>query len=177
MADQLTDRQKAFIDHYLICKNATEAAKLAGYSGKRTVLAVTGHDNLRNPNIRKAIDARMAELTMTANEVLYRLSEHAAVTIEHFVDADGKPDFKKAKRNGVLHLVKEIEHTTTILENGATEEKVKLKLHDAQAALVHLGKYHKLFVERRDITSGGDKIKMYTVVSPDDWDNEGESSE
>ena len=38
--------------------NATEAARLAGYSGSESALGVTGHDNLKNPKIAKAIKQR-----------------------------------------------------------------------------------------------------------------------
>lgn len=52
----LTDKQEMFCQHYTATHNATEAAKLAGYSA-RTAGAV-GHENLRKPEI----EARIREL-------------------------------------------------------------------------------------------------------------------
>ena len=53
----MTKKQKSFVEHYN--GNGTEAAKLAGYAGSRAVLAQTASDNLRNPDIRSALDARI----------------------------------------------------------------------------------------------------------------------
>lgn len=66
---ELTPKQKAFADEYLICANATKAAKKAGYS-ERTAYR-TGADNLKNPHILEYIqkrqkqieDARIADIT------------------------------------------------------------------------------------------------------------------
>lgn len=49
----LTARQEKFVEHYRISGNATDAAIKAGYSKKTA--AVTGHENLRKPNIQKAL--------------------------------------------------------------------------------------------------------------------------
>lgn len=76
MKPVLTEKQKRFIDYYVETGNATEAAKKAGYSEKTA--AVTGHDNLRKPNIKSAIDARLKELeekrVADAREVLIVLT-------------------------------------------------------------------------------------------------------
>lgn len=57
---KLTQKQKRFVDEYLISGNATQAAIKAGYSEKTAT--VTGAENLRKPNIKKAIDKKTAEL-------------------------------------------------------------------------------------------------------------------
>lgn len=73
---RLTGKQRAFIDHYFLCDfNGTEAASRAGYKGNRDQLGVTASENLGNPRIREVIDARLAERTMSADEVLTRLSD------------------------------------------------------------------------------------------------------
>lgn len=41
--------------------NGTEAARLAGYKGNDVTLCAVGSQNLRNPQIRKAIDERAEE--------------------------------------------------------------------------------------------------------------------
>lgn len=56
---KLTAKQHAFIDEYLIDLNATQAAIRAGYSKKTA--AVIGRENLTKPNIKTAIEKRLAE--------------------------------------------------------------------------------------------------------------------
>lgn len=56
----LTQKQRRFIDEYIISGNATQAAIKAGYSKKTA--AVTATENLRKPNIKAEIQARNAEI-------------------------------------------------------------------------------------------------------------------
>ncbi|GEK88894.1 phage terminase small subunit [Alkalibacterium putridalgicola] len=57
---KLTVKQQRFADEYIICGNATEAAKKAGYS-KKTARFI-GNENLTKPNIKTYIDSRLKEL-------------------------------------------------------------------------------------------------------------------
>lgn len=59
----LTTKQQLFIDAYLECWNATEAARQAGYKGNDITLASVGWENLRKPAIAAAIDHRISELS------------------------------------------------------------------------------------------------------------------
>lgn len=72
MAGRLTEKQRRFVDAYIETGNATESARLAGYRDKRA--DAIGYENLRKPEIQKAIGARMKELESkriaTAKEVL-----------------------------------------------------------------------------------------------------------
>ena len=56
----LTQKQRRFIDEYIISGNATQAAIKAGYSKKTA--AVTATENLRKPNIKAEIQVRNAEI-------------------------------------------------------------------------------------------------------------------
>jgi phage terminase small subunit len=56
---KLTEKQKRFADYFIETGNASEAAKLAGYS-KKTAHDI-GHENLQKPHIREYIDVRIAE--------------------------------------------------------------------------------------------------------------------
>lgn len=56
---KMTDKQKRFCDEYLIDLNATQAAIRAGYS-KKTAYSI-GVENLKKPELKTYIDARMAE--------------------------------------------------------------------------------------------------------------------
>ena len=76
---ELTNKQRAFVSAYLgeHLFNATRSAEAAGYAGNNGTLAVVGFDNLRKPNIRAEIEAHMADLAMSADEVLARIAAHA----------------------------------------------------------------------------------------------------
>ena len=72
----LTEKQKRFCDLYIKLGNATEAAVRAGYAQKSAY--AVGAENLRKPQLRGYIDARLAELESArvadAKEVLQYLT-------------------------------------------------------------------------------------------------------
>ena len=147
----LSKKQRLFIDNYLQCWNATQAAKDAGYS-ERTAYSI-GPENLNKPEIAEEVERRLAESAMSADEALDRLGNIARNSIEEFIDIDEDGHIKlalnKAKEAGVLHLVKGIVPTA----NG-----LKLELHDSLRALELIAKHHGLFTDKVDITTGGEKL-------------------
>lgn len=177
----LTIKQRAFIEHYLACWNASEAARRAGYSEKTA--GQIGHENLKKPEIAAEIQAHIRSI-MPAGEVLTRLAEQGRSTPEDFLaiervkrrdtkimpaPTDDDPDavkvvqgpeyevvetridLEKMQRLGKLHLIKKIKETRYGLE---------IELHDAQAALVWIGKHHGLFVDRVEAT-GADGAPLF----------------
>ncbi len=138
--DGLTDKQRAFIEHYLTCWNATAAAKQAGYS-IRTAQEQSSR-LLSNVIIRQAIDARLKELCLGADEVLARLSALAAADMDDFLSPSGRGvrlDLKRARTLGKLHLVKKF---------SKTKQGTSIELHDAKDALIQVGRYHGLFTDK-----------------------------
>lgn len=152
--DSLTGKQRAFIDFYLgeAKFNATEAARLAGYEGNDNTLSTVGYENLRKPNIAAVILERLNEAAMSANEVLARLSKHARGRLVDLLDEDGQFDLKVAEERGVADLLKKLKVRTNTRRTRDGEEiedvSYEYEIHDPQAALVHLGKFHKLFADR-----------------------------
>ena len=61
----MTIKQRAFADAWLETLNASEAARRAGYKEKSA--AQMGYENLRKPEIREYIHARLQELRYTAD--------------------------------------------------------------------------------------------------------------
>jgi phage terminase small subunit len=57
---ELTDKQKSFVENYVLTLNATDAAKKAGYSEK-TAYSI-GSENLTKPEIKKAIKEHLDAL-------------------------------------------------------------------------------------------------------------------
>lgn len=134
-----TGLQDAFINHYVIEKNGTKAARLAGYKGNDATLAVVAYENLRKPHIRAEIDRRFRELAMGADEVLARLGDIARIDMSEFVTIKhGIPflDLEKAETASKLHLLKKFK---------TTKQGIEIELYDAQAALETIGKHLGLF--------------------------------
>lgn len=80
--DELTEKQRAFVDAYVQCRNKTKAALLAGYAESGP--SVEGHRLLRNAKIRAAVDERMTGLAMGANEAMQRMSEVASTRLNEY---------------------------------------------------------------------------------------------
>lgn len=71
----MTNKQRAFIEEYLIDFNGTQAAIRAGYSPKTANRIAS--NLLSKVDIQKAIEDRLKELQVSANEVLLRLGKQA----------------------------------------------------------------------------------------------------
>lgn len=147
----LRKKQLAFIEHYLQCYNATEAARRAGYS-ERSAYSI-GHENLSKPEIRAAIDDRLSLLQMQSDEVLVRLSAQARGSMADFVRVNDRGEvsinLKAAQAKNNLHLVKKVRKT---VKRGKIEETtVEIELYDAQAALAHLARIHGLYQDKLQV--------------------------
>lgn len=150
---KFTGKQRAFINHYIICLNATEAAKKAGYRGSYDTLRSIGYENLTKPHISAEVERRMKKLTLSADEVLYRISQHATGTMADFLDISDKYgtaiSLEKAEREGKLHLLKEYKETETTVKGKDGSEKTTLrrevKLYPADSAHDKIMKYHGLY--------------------------------
>ncbi len=145
--DGLTDKQRVFVEEYLACWNAAEAARRAGYRGK--FVRQLGAENLEKPYIQAYIKARLAEKAMAADEVLARLADQARGSMDDFVTVTGRGfriDIAKAKKAGKMHLIKSISRG---------KQGIKIEIYDAHAALVDIGRHEKLFTDNFDMTSGG----------------------
>ena len=167
----------------------SRAAERAGYSGDENSLAVTGHRLLRNNKISEAISQRLSESAMTADEVLKRLASHARGSMADFVrvtPAGPQFDFEAASLADQLHLVKRLKtKTRTVVSLGKpkktkgatgdeeqdeeeaadddrliTEVEVDFELYDAQAALEKLGRYHKLFTDKTELSGAVGAVQM-----------------
>jgi phage terminase small subunit len=149
----LNDQQKLFVAYYVQCWNATKAAKLAGYSEKSA--HAQGHDLLKHPEIQAEVQAYLNNACMGANEVLMRLSAHATADVTEFIGLS-EEELKTHPRSWLLKKYKKI--------NDGGKERIEVEVHDPQAALIHIGKHHRVFVDRAEIdhTSAGQPI----VASP-----------
>lgn len=79
MADELSEKQRRFVNEYLVDLNATQAAIRAKYSEKTA--AFIGAENLKKPKIQKAIqearDAREKASQYDANWIMAQIAKIA----------------------------------------------------------------------------------------------------
>ena len=143
---KLTDKQKAFVNHYLICLNATEAAKRAGYKGSYDTLRSIGSENLTKPNIREVLGKRMSKLEMSAEETVKRISDIAAGYMLKYIDSQGNLDLQAMRDDDAGRLLKKYKKTKRIIPRKDNEpievERIEIELYGADAALDKLMRYY-----------------------------------
>ncbi len=175
---KLTDKQAAFIEEYLVCLNATEAARLAGYQGTYDSLRTIGSQNLTKTKIRTEIDKRLKSRTMKADEVLYRLDQQARADVGDFfkiveewtfyplptydiLDAEEIIDTSDPDkpRERITYLVRRVAIDAEKLVDpryshllhkvsDTARGGLTIELYNKQNALVHLGKHYALFTDK-----------------------------
>jgi hypothetical protein len=90
--------------------------------------------------VQAMINKRVAEVALSADEVLARIAEIATSNPADFItlDPEGQPrfDLTRAQRSGKLRLIKRII---------PSKHGVSIELHDPLSALTLLGRYHNLW--------------------------------
>lgn len=158
---ELTGKQRAWLEAYISNGyNGTAAARSAGYNGDDRTLAVIAYDNIRNTNIKAELDKRFFELTMSANEVLSRLTAMARADVALFVDDDGEISVNSDTARQNTYLIKKLRTRKGTTKTGDKWTEKEIELHDPQAALVHIGRHLKLFTDR---------VESDANVHVDDW--------
>ena len=121
----LTMKQTLFVEAFLRCSNATEAARRAGYSGNDNTLASIASENLRKPKVLEFLKRRLKKESAATNEVLARLSAIARANLGDVAEAlQAKTPagvMKKLRARGLDHLVKKIKRT---------QHGIEIELHD-----------------------------------------------
>ncbi len=172
----LTDKQQAFVVEYVKCWNASEAARRAGYS-ERTAQE-QGSRLLSNAMVSAAIERFKAEHIMSAEEVQILVTQQARSDIGDFLEQTGdvvKVDLVKALDAKKTGLIKKLSQTRTVRTRGDddVEESVSttIELYDKQAALVQIGKMHKIFSERQEVVGKDGGPVVIKVVYGDGTDS------
>lgn len=116
---------------------------------------------LLDVGIQEAIQARLDELKMSADEVLIRLSDQARFDPGPFVYRHEEHkelviNWEKLVEARLTHLVKAVY---------LTKYGTRIEFHDPQRALELIGKHHGLFVDRQEIT-GKDGADLRLVILP-----------
>lgn len=141
-----SQKEKRWLDEYFQCWNATEAARRAGYKWPDK------QGWQKKVKFADAITERLRKSAMSADEVLHRLASHARSDLGAFLVKDGKKitvDWNKLVEAKLTHLIKSI---------APTAHGTRIEFHDAQSALVHLGRHHGLFTDKVKVTNWQDEI-------------------
>ncbi len=135
--DGLNEKQRVFCRHYVVVRNATEAARLAGYSAKTA--GVQGHHNLKKPNIQAMIRRLLRQSEQRLDLDLDKLVSEAGVLatsdVRDFMDGDGIMLPPSQWPAHAARCVQAVE--TTVTGRGQSRKVVmKVKLWNKVSALV-----------------------------------------
>ncbi|GHV45878.1 hypothetical protein FACS1894204_06270 [Synergistales bacterium] len=119
----MTPKQERFVQEYLIDLNATQAAIRAGYKEKRA--DAIGYENLRKPEIKKAIEKTQAEhakkIDITQDYILKRLR------VEAERDEEGSSHGARVNALGLLG-----KHLGMFVERQQVEHSGHIDMFDAK---------------------------------------------
>lgn len=158
---KLTDKQRRFVDEYLIDLNATQAAIRTGYSAKTA--EQQGSRLLINVKVQQAISKKMAERSkrtgINQDRVVLELARIAFVKMTDVVDNDGK--IKEDATDDDLACIESIKYKPT--DAGVEREvKVSPKIKALELLGRHLGMWNDkldVSVVRPIVISGSDELE------------------
>lgn len=140
MARKLTDKQKKFVEEYLIDLNATQSAIRAGYSPKTA--NEQGARLLTNVSIQEAISKAMAERSrrtgINQDRIVQELARIAFVKITDVVDPDGEINTNASDDDLACIESYKVEDSDSV--NGSSSKR-EVKLASKIKALELLGKH------------------------------------
>lgn len=145
--EKLTPKQERFANEYIKTLNVTQSAIKAGYSPNSA--HVTGSRLLRKDKVDEYIKSKKDEIMddtiLSAKETLYLLTQSAigdeTETKEVVVK---RSSFERNPDTGRMNLVYN-EHVETV--------DVPIKTSDRLRARDMLGKYHKLFTDKKELAT------------------------
>ena len=148
---KLTEKQKRFVEEYLIDLNATQAAIRAGYS-PNTAKDI-GCENLAKPNIRACIDKEIAERSkrtgINQDRVIRELARLAFVNANDVIDME-EATLKDGATEDDTAAIASVKVKTIPTKEGEGIES-EIKLTDKLKALELLGKHLGMFKDKVEI--------------------------
>ena len=172
----LKPKERAFVDMYFRCNmNATDAYSRLHPTAQRDTCRAKASEIVTKDNIQQAISDYLTKQAMGKDEVLSRLSAIARASEFPFIRITGEGfcyfDFSDPEAEQYFFLIKKIKTKRTRRIEGKGKDKetwedewVEVELHDSQAALNTIAKYHGLLTDKLDVTSGGEKIVVKLVA-------------
>lgn len=162
---KLTEKQKRFVEEYLIDLNATQAAIRAGYSTDSA--RQIGTENLSKPSIRAYIDREMAERSrrtgISQDRVIRELARLAFVNANDVIDID-EATLKSGASEDDTAAIASVKVKTIPTKEGEGVER-EIRLTDKLKALELLGKHLGMFKDKLEIEG---KVPVQIVDDIDD---------
>lgn len=144
----MTEKQKAFCREYLKDKNATQAAKRAGYSEKaaHAVACRMLKDVNVAAEVERGLERQQVRAELTADMVLQELKKIAFVNIQDVVDEKNVPREVAKLPREVAAAIGSVKHeSATVGKRTIVTQEVKLldKLSALDKLARHLGLYEQ----------------------------------
>ena len=150
MAKKLTEKQKRFVEEYLIDLNGTQAAIRAGYSAKTANEQASRM--LANVSIQQAISEKMAERSkrtgVNQDRVVQELAKIAFLKMTDVVDHNGK--IKDDASEDDLSCIESIKYKHSDTDTGSSTER-EVKTASKLKALELLGKHLGMWNDKLDV--------------------------
>lgn len=141
VVSRLSPNERTFLIHFLAGETRTEAASLAGYKSPDK----QGSRLANSPKIKAAIDEVLTAQHMGKLEVIARLSEQARAAYSPYLLPSGKVDLDRLIGDDKGHLIKGFK---------PGRYGLSVEFHDAQTALVNMGRVHGIFTD--NVNSSGE---------------------
>ena len=148
---RMTEKQKRFVEEYLIDLNATQAAIRAGYSpntAEQTASRMLSFVKVQDA-IEKALAERSRRTGINQDRVVQELAKIAFVKITDVVNDDCEilPDADEAD----LAAIESVKVKTIPTKNGETGIEREVKLSSKLKALELLGKHLGMWNDKLDV--------------------------
>lgn len=157
----MTEKNKRFVEEYLIDLNATQAAIRAGYSP--STAGSIGNEILKKPEISKAIAHAMAERSkrtgVSQDRIVRELAKIAFSNLTDIVDPFDGSVIQSADRDDLAC----IQSIKVKQSEDFTEREVRLA--DKMRALELLGKHLGMFKDRLEVSGlDAEKSKLESII-------------
>lgn len=157
----ITEKQKKFVEEYLIDLNATQAAIRAGYSVKNA--GKIGHELLEKTRISNEITKKIAERSrrtgINADRVLIELAKIAFVNADDVIESKDATLKENASRDD-LAAIQSIK-VKTFGEDGVERE---IKLADKLKALDMLGRHLGMWNDKLQVSGMEEEQKKLADI-------------
>lgn len=149
----LSDKQRRFVEEYLVDLNATQAAIRAGYSEKTAGQAA--FNLFKKVEIQNAIseaqNARSKRTQITQDRVLQEFAKIGFSDIRSLFTEDGNLRPLSALDADAAAALSSVEVVTKNLGDGEVEYVHKIKLWDKVGSLTQIGRHLGMFVDKTEV--------------------------
>lgn len=163
----LSKKHQVFLDEYLKCFNQTRAYLKVYPSSSGEAARANAARLIARDNVKAHLQARLAEIHMSADEALKLTADIARGDVAEIMDVSSvgfSLDMTKAKEAGKTRLIKKVKQKTiTYLAKKESEEdrevvELEVELYDAQAAIRDILKLHGKFTDKVEVSGGVEMV-------------------